>query len=144
MRSYSNGTSTSVLAKHMLHTHRIEVKTEKEEVKQKKLTDIFFSSNGDKTTSHSSTKTTHSQSERFILGRRIVLWLCKDLLPFKSIENKGFMDFWTSLQFDMTLPTRQTVSISALDDVYKCLKNELIIKLSAESIGMFLFLVNLK
>lgn len=123
----------------MLHTHRIEVKTEREDLKQKKLTDVFFSKEKNNFTPHHSVNKTNSQDERFILGRRIVLWLCKDLLPFKSIENKGFKDFWASLRFDLSLPTRQTVSISALDDIYKCLKNELITKLSNENIGKSLF-----
>lgn len=126
----------------MLHAHRIEVKTDREDNKQKKLTDIFLVSNGKKTALVSSA---NSKDERFILGRRLVLWLCKDLLPFKCIENKGFQDFWTSFGFDVTLPTRQTVSISALDDMYKCLKNELLIKMSAGNMGMyFLFMLKLK
>lgn len=121
----------------MLHQHRIEVKTHRDELKQKKLTDIFFSSN--KTTSLSSTKGMNTPDERFILNRRLTIWLCKDLLPFKLIENKGFVDFWLSLGFDLKLPTRQTIAVSGLDDIYECLKAELIIKLSNKNIGILIF-----
>lgn len=127
----------------MCYTHRIEVKTEREEIKQKKLTDIFFSTKSNKASSSSSLSSTEP-NDQFILNRRIVLWLCKDLLPFKSIENRGFVDFWASLGFDTKLPSRNTVSVSALDDIYTCLKNELIIKLGDESIGMSIALYYFK
>lgn len=129
--SYSNGTSTTGLSKHLLHEHGIEVKTQKEEAKQKKLTDIFISTNGNKTSFNHSTE--HKKDERFILGRRMALWLCKDLLPFKLVENKGFRDLWSSLSFGVSLPSRQIVSVSALDDMYACMKNELIARLKNSS-----------
>lgn len=120
----------------MLHVHGIEVKTAKEEFKQKKMTDIFFSKKGNNPSSSLSAPQTKSSDDRFILNRRFALWLCKDLLSFKTIENKGFADFWLSLGIDSKPPSRKTVSVSGLDDIYKCLKNELLIKLSGENIGM--------
>lgn len=42
--SYSNSTSTTVLSKHMAHTHKINVNVRTEDLKQQKLTDIFLSS----------------------------------------------------------------------------------------------------
>lgn len=120
----------------MLHSHGIEVKTLREEVKQKKMTDIFFSKKGNNTPS-ASAPLTKIPDDRFILNRRFALWLCKDLLSFKTIENKGFADFWLSLGIDSKLPSRKTVSVSGLDDIYKCLKNELMIKLSGENTGMY-------
>lgn len=107
-----------------MHEHGIQVNTEREEVKQRKLTDIFMSANGKKSTINQSSG--QKNDERFILGRRVTLWLCKDLLPFKSIENRGFRDLWKSLNLDIDLPSRQTVSVSALDDMYSCMKKELI------------------
>lgn len=115
------------MSKHLLHAHGIETKTEREEVKQRKLTDIFLSVNGKKKPLTQSTD--QKKDERFILGRRITLWLCKDLLPFRAVENKGFKDLWTSLNFDVDLPSRQTVSVSALDDMYRVMKKELVIRL---------------
>lgn len=121
----------------MLQIHRIEVKTDREELKQKKMTDIFFSTKeGTPASSSSSSSSSKSADDQFILNRRISLWLCKDLLSFKTIENRGFKDFWASLGFGFKLPTRTTVSVSGLDDIYKCLKSELIIKLSDKNIGL--------
>lgn len=125
--SYSIGTSTTVLSKHMLHAHGIEVKTERETIKQKKLTDIFITVNTKKTPLSQSTS--QIKDERFILGRRLTLWMCKDLLPFKMVDNKGFNDFWASLNNDLALPTRQTISVSGIDDMYSCMKKELIVRL---------------
>lgn len=136
--SYSIGTSTTVLSKHLLNAHGIEVKTEREEAKQKKLTDIFISVNGPKAST--SQTTSQSKDARFILGRRMSLWLCKDLLPFKLVENRGFRDLWNSLSFDVALPSRQTVSVSALDDMYICMKNELIDRLK-KSGGMCIYVL---
>lgn len=119
------------MSKHLLHEHGIEVKTQKEEEKQKKLTDIFISTNGNKKSLNQTTE--QKKDERFILGRRMSLWLCKDLLPFKLVENKGFRDLWSSLSLGVTLPSRQIVSVSALDDMYSCMKNELITRLKNSS-----------
>lgn len=91
------------------------------------MTDIFISTSGKKTSLGQPTD--QKKDERFILGRRVTLWLCKDLLPFKLVENKGFSDLWSSLNFDVPLPSRQTVSVSALDDMYSCMKKELITRL---------------
>lgn len=111
----------------MLHAHGIEVKTERETIKQKKLTDIFITVNAKKTPLSQSTS--QIKDERFILGRRLTLWMCKDLLPFKMVDNKGFNDFWASLNNDLALPTRQTISVSGIDDMYSCMKKELIVRL---------------
>lgn len=64
-----------------------------------------------------------------ILGRRLALWLCKDLMPFKVVENKGFRDLWTSLHFGIALPSRKTLSVAAIDDMYSCMKKQLVTKL---------------
>lgn len=119
--SYSNGTSTTVLKKHLLHTHRINITTEHDELKQKRLTDIFISKKNIPIPENK-----NRNDERYILGRRLSLWLCKDLLPFSIVEYKGFQDFWSSLHVNISLPTRQTITIAALDDMYLCVKNELI------------------
>lgn len=105
----------------MSHTHRVNIVTEREELKQQKLTDIFISKSKVALPENSTQK-----DDRFILARRLSLWLSKDLLPFSLVENKGFTDFWTSLHLPESLPKRQTVSIGALDDMYSCIKTELI------------------
>lgn len=115
------------MIKHLLHEHGIKINTEREELKQKKLTDIFICADGKKTPPNKPIDS--KKDERFILGRRMALWLSKDLLPYKTVENRGFRDLWASLDIDVDLPSRQTVSVSALDDMYACMKKELISKL---------------
>lgn len=116
------------MSKHLLSEHGIEIKTAREDEKQKKLTDIFNSEGGKKTTvNHSSSA---DSDERFILGRRIALWLCKDLMPVKTVENRGFRDFYSSLHVGIPLPCRKTISVGAIDDMYSCMKKELVLRLS--------------
>lgn len=127
-KSYSNGTSTSGLTKHMLHEHGMKISTEREETKQRKLTDVFISDGAKKITVNRSSN--ENSDEKFILSRRIALWLCKDLMPFKTVENKGFSDLWTSLHVGIPLPSRKTIAVSAIDDMYSCMKTELVSRLS--------------
>lgn len=126
--SYSTGTSTSVLAKHMLHVHGTKITTEREDTKQRKLTDVFITEGGKKNTINQSSN--QNADEKFILGRRLALWLCKDLVPFKAVENKGFKDLWASLHVGLDLPSRKTISVSAIDDMHDCMKAELKRRLS--------------
>lgn len=104
----------------MFNAHRMNIATERDELKQQRLTDVFISK------SKSSPENENRKDKHYILGRRLILWLSKDLLPFSLVEYKGFQDFWSSLHLDTKLPSRQTISIGALDDMYLCIKNELI------------------
>lgn len=119
--SYSIGTSTTVLCKHIKHTHRISITTERDQLKQQKLTDVFIKKEKSVIPVNS-----NRNDDRYILARRLSLWFSKDLLPFALVEYKGFKDFWNSLHVDMPLPSPQTLSISALDDMYECMHKELI------------------
>lgn len=136
--SYSNGTSTTVLIKHMEHVHNIKITTEREDLKQQKLTDVFISKTKSKSTMPANTK-----DERFMLARRLSLWLSKDLLPFSTVEYKGFVDLWNALHIGIPLPSRQSISIGALDDMFVCMKKELIsiISTSAGNLDTFKTLV---
>lgn len=117
--SYSNSTSTTVLIKHVKNIHKIDITTDREELKQQKLTDVFISRSKSKSP-------LNSRDERFMLARRIALWYSRDLLPLSTVENKGFNDFWNSLNIGIPLPSRHTISVGALDDMYACMKKELI------------------
>lgn len=103
----------------MSHAHRINVASEHEELKQQKLTDVFLSKS-------KSTIPGNSKDERFMLARRICLWFSRDLMPFSMVEYKGFKDFWNSSNIGIPLPSRHTISIASLDDMYTCMKKELI------------------
>lgn len=116
-------TSTTVLTKHMTNTHRIKIASEREELKQQKLTDVFLSKS-------KAAVNDHRLDDQYILARRLLLWYARDLLPFSTVENQGFNDFWRSLKNHMSLPSRSTISIAALDDMYNCMKKELLSTLS--------------
>lgn len=127
--SYASSTSTTVLSQHVSNVHKINVKTDHEEQKQKKLSEIFIQQ---KKPSNPMT----NKDEKFILSRRLVIWFCRDLLPFSTVENDGFSHFWKSLNQSTKLPTRTNVSINALDDMYNVLKENLLLE-SKNSPGKF-------
>lgn len=114
----------------MLHEHNIQIKTDREEIKQRKLTDIFITVDEKKTTL--AKPSNQGSDEQFILNRRFALWLCRDLLQYKVVENTGFRDFWKSLHLGVDPPTRKTISESSIDDMYSCMKNALVEKLSTK------------
>lgn len=59
-------------------------------------------------------------------------FLLKALLPFETVENVGFHHLWGWLQqysglpTQLELPSRGTMAVGALNDVYFCYKNKLI------------------
>lgn len=105
------------------------MKTHRDDDKQKKLTDIFLKD----AKPPSSSTMSKAVDEKFILARRLVIWFCRDLLPFSTVENEGFRDFYKSFNSDVKLPTRPNVSNSALDDIYKVLKQGLILNLKSSA-----------
>lgn len=105
----------------MSHIHSVNIVTEREELKQQKLTDVFI-----KKVTPLNNK---PNDDRYILARRISLWFSRDLLPFSLVQGEGFNDFWSGLQPRVilpALPSPQTISIAALDDMYECMHSELI------------------
>lgn len=103
---------------HLSHGHRISISTERNEEKQRKLTDLFIEKKKNAAT---------NVNDKFVFTRRILVWLCRDLLPFQLVEKTGFIDFFNSMNRKKTdIPTRQTLSNMALDDMYKCLKTKLL------------------
>lgn len=96
---------------------------------QQKLTDLFFKSTKKRKPNDDELKS-HLQ---FIFNRQIVLWLCRDLLPFCTTTKDGFKDFWASSNHspNLLLPCRATISVSALDDLYDCFKLQFVKILAA-------------
>lgn len=110
----------------MQHVHKIHKLSVSVDRKQRKLEEAFFYDND--RVNNASKKIKRSDEETFIMNRRFCIWLCRDLLPMKLVENRGFKDFWSYTK-DGSIrktPSRSTVSREALDDVFQCLKNRLI------------------
>ena len=51
-------------------------------------------------------------------NRDILIWFCRDLLPFEEVEKAGFTAFFTKNFPSLPAPTGATLSITALNDVY--------------------------
>lgn len=134
--SYASTTSTTILSQHVANVHRINIKTHREQEKQQKLSDIFLQQ---KKPSTSAT----NKDEKFILARRLIVWFCRDLLPFCTVDNDGFANFWKSLNIPIPLPTRQNVSINALDDMHNVIKDHLITDLKNSSGNLDLYLLSI-
>lgn len=90
------------------------------------MTDVFFS---DPETKKRRSEENLEKSQ-FFFNRQYVLWICKDLLPYNLAESEAFRSFWKWMQsyskLPFELPSRGTVSLSALNDVYICFKDKLI------------------
>lgn len=59
-----------------------------------------------------SASTTHE------LNRDILIWFCRDLLPFEEVEKQGFAAFFSKSFPGFQIPTAATLSITALNDIY--------------------------
>ena len=68
-------------------------------------------------------KTNKPASSQFVFNRDLALWCCEDLLPFGIVEKSGFKTFSRNLNYD--LPSRKTLSVTALRDIYLHLKERI-------------------
>lgn len=126
--SYASTTGTTNLTIHLLHKHDIEISSANDHQKQRKINDVFFPNDAASTVKRKQCQA--KDNTPFIFFRQIVLWFCRDLLPLSTVEKSGFNGFWKYLNGMHRLPSRSTVSISALDDLYLCCKNKLIERLT--------------
>lgn len=92
------------------------------------MTSFFNKLNSTVPTKNHPTIKTKEERERFVFFRYIVIWICRDLLPFNMVCGEGFNMFWNkfSLKKHLTLPSRTTVAGQALDDAYTCIKQQLL------------------
>ena len=63
-------------------------------------------------------------TDSYSFNRDLVIWLCRDLLPFSTVEGTGFKAFFGKNIPNMTIPDRSTMSKAALHDVYEALKSK--------------------
>lgn len=119
--SYSKTTSPTNLREHLSHKHEIELASTKTIDKhQRTLTDVFC---------NVVKKKIEPKDEKRVFSRRMALWFSRDLIPFSAVTGIGFQDFWRSLNIKYELPDETTLRRAALDDIYACLKKQVIEKL---------------
>lgn len=108
-----------------LGEHDIHLTSFAKDNNQRKLTDIFFGLPAKRQ------KVEKDYAAQHTLNRQFALWICCDLLPFGTLQKRGFQDFWKDTKRDdVNLPTRTTIFVGALDDIYICFKTRLIEVLS--------------
>lgn len=123
--SYNTSTGITNLSTHLSNRHNKLLNTSTRENNQRSLGDIFFPS----------TKRTKKDNENvvdpnYVFARQIALWHCRNLVPFHQVQKEGFQYFMKSINPKQSLPSRATISIAALDDLYSCVKQKFIEKIS--------------
>lgn len=127
-KSYSASTGKTNLTQHITNFHRVAIPSSSTSKNQRKLDEVFFPDGKKRKVSDGQ----NNPESQYIFTRRLVIMICRDLLPYDLVAKEGFKDFWESVKnSDHIMPSRTTVSVSALDDVYACFKKKLIEQLAA-------------
>lgn len=125
--SYSKSTGKTNLSIHIVCFHKLELPSSSTADKnQRKLTETFFPDSKKRKLNNDQNDT----KSQFIFIRQLVVWICRDLIPYNIVSQPGFKEFWEQ-NSSRKLPSRTTISFKGLNDVYICLKNKLIEKLAA-------------
>ena len=131
IRKYSLNTSTSTMIDHLFNVHNIQAKdTEKLQL----TLSACFSSNTD-----SKVRPTEAKSA-FEYNRDMVIWFCKDLLPFNTVDKDGFKHFFAKNGLrTFPVPSRKTLCGEALQDVYSCIKRKVCALASSAKVISLMF-----
>lgn len=116
------------MSNHLQHEHSYEKNGKAVDATQSMLLKSFFNTDDSSVKKLHPTVKSKEERERFLFFRHIVLWVCRDLLPFALVCGEGFNHFWTKFNTKkhLTLPSRTTIAGQALDDSYTCIKKRLI------------------
>lgn len=113
LTSFAQSTSSSNINNHLSLKHGITVMKEPTQNKLDK-----YLSKYSKSVEGSSASTTEHE-----FNRDLLIWFCRDLLPFEEVEKEGFIAFFQKNYPTCKVPTAATLSITALIDVYQaCFK----------------------
>ncbi len=116
VQNFKITTSTGNMNLHLRSNHGIK---EEDEKKTKKILE-YFSKYDTNSASFGSAITSHE------FNRDLLLWFCRDLLPFEMVSKAGMIDFFNKNVAGFELPTPQTLSTTALDDVYNAVRDRVI------------------
>ncbi len=71
--------------------------------------------------------------------RDLVIWFCRDLMPFNAVEKMGMVDFFRKNFPDIELPAQETLSGTALNDVYHATRTKVCTLLQGISSACVMF-----
>lgn len=130
--SYSLTTSVTGLRNHLVQEHSYVNSSKANEISQKLISQSFFNGNNQSSSSSNVVQThptlkTKEDRERFLFFRHIVVWICRDLMPFNTVCADGFNFFWNKFNTKkhLSLPSRTTIACQALNDTYDVIKRQL-------------------
>lgn len=109
--SFSETTGTGTLNLHLSMKHNL-----RGDNAEKVSTILGYIQKYNKSEANTSTTTSMTTHE---FNRDLVIWFCRDLLPFEAVVKEGMNGFFQKVFPTMSLPTAATLSSTALDDVYQ-------------------------
>lgn len=139
-------TSVTGLCSHLQNEHSYNKSSKSNSAAQQLLAQTFFKvesaqSSNSNIPRHPTLKSREDR-ERYLFFRYIVVWICRDLLPFTVVCSQGFNHFWNKFNTKkhLNLPSRTTIAGQALDDAYNVIKKQMNIFLqTAPSHGAITF-----
>lgn len=119
-------TSSGNLKAHLRAIHGIEIKSDRVQSNQRKISDMLLNK-------ESTIDNVPKHDKRYLLARQLCLWFCRDLVSFQNTKKPGMNEFfrWAKIiNQDETLPDSSTLAGTALNDVYSVVhqKVKLILK----------------
>lgn len=112
VKSFSSRISTGNLNRHLLDSHNLR----ESDTPVVKTLETYFG------TSAKRVKVNKDEDTKWYLSRDLVLWMCRDLLPFNMISKDGIKHFFKTYKIvtkDEDLPHPSTLQTTALSDVYE-------------------------
>lgn len=109
--SFGLSTSTGNINQHLSLKHGIVVAKEK----SMETIEKYLQKYGSTSSAENCANIATSAHE---LNRDILIWFCRDLIPFEEVENEGFRAFFQKNFPNCPVPTAATLSITSLNDVY--------------------------
>ncbi|CAG5037111.1 unnamed protein product [Parnassius apollo] len=136
IKSYVKTVSTGNLNKHLRDVHDL-----REESSHKATQNIkqFFEvrPRPPRSVAASSSSLT-KRKDSWLLARDMALWFCKSLMPFDSVSDEGMNDFFQKYDIIANkedMPSRDTVSRTALDDVYESMLDNVKVQIKTDVAG---------
>ncbi|CAG9792672.1 unnamed protein product [Diatraea saccharalis] len=137
IKSYVKTVSTGNLIKHLRDFHNL-----KEESSGKATRNIeqFFQiqPRRSQTTVGTPSSSLIKNKDSWLLARDMALWFCKSLMPFDSVSDEGMNDFFQKydiISCKEDMPSRDTVSRTALDDVYESMLENVKVQIKTDAAG---------